>query len=168
MVRDGVKPKTIYDTIISNTGCVYFSASQSNELRDSKQVYRQSQQLKAKKKFGNENYDELIAATELQREKKDFIRSVLCLRNSYYMFIADDVQLNDVAFFVSMKMVFCQLTQRSISALTGLQILVTKTLDYRHKTESIRSFWGQFSFILKKILSSLIGLQAKCTVSSQR
>ena len=99
MVRDGVKPKIIYDNIISNTGCVYFSASQSNELRDSKQVYRQSQQLKAKKKFGNENYDELIAATELQREKKDFIRSVSCLRNSYYMFIADDVQLNDVAFF---------------------------------------------------------------------
>ena len=83
MVRDGVKPKTIYDTIIRNTGCVYFSASQSNELRGSKQVYRQSQQLKAKKKFSNENYDELIAATELQREKKDFIRSVLCLRNSY-------------------------------------------------------------------------------------
>ena len=99
MVRDGVKPKIIYDNIISNTGCVYFSASQSNELRDSKQVYRQSQQLKAKKKFGNENYDELIAATELQREKKDFIRSVSCLRNSYYMFIADNVQLNDVAFF---------------------------------------------------------------------
>ena len=41
----------------------------------------------------------MIAATELQREKKDFIRSVSCLRNSYYMFIADNVQLNDVAFF---------------------------------------------------------------------
>ena len=101
MVRDGVKPKTIYDTINNNTGGVYFSTSQSNELRDSKQVYRQSQQLKAEKKCGNENYDkkdELIAGIELQREKKDFIRSVSCLRNSYYMFIADDVQLNDVAF----------------------------------------------------------------------
>ena len=101
MVRDGVKPKTIYDTINNNTGGVYFSTSQSNELRDIKQVYRQSQQLKAEKKC-NENYDkkdELIAAIELQREKKDFIRSISCLRNSYHIFIADDVQLHDVAFF---------------------------------------------------------------------
>ena len=68
MVRDGVKPKTIYNTINNNTGGVYFSASQSNELRDSIQVYRQSQQLKAKKKCGNENYDKkdkLIAEIEL-------------------------------------------------------------------------------------------------------
>ena len=102
MVKDGVKPKTIYDTINNNTGGVYFSVSQSNELRGSKQVYRQSQQLKAEKKCRNENYDkkdELVAAIELQLEKKDSIRSVSCLRNSYYMFIADDVQLNDVAFF---------------------------------------------------------------------
>ena len=55
MVRDGVKPKTIYYTIKNNTGGVYFSTWQSNELRDSKQVYRQSQQLKAKKKCGSEN-----------------------------------------------------------------------------------------------------------------
>ena len=65
-------------------------------------------------------------------------------------------------------MVFCQLRQGSVSALTGLQMPVTKTLDYRHEMESIRSFWGQFLFILKKMLSFLIGLQAKCAVSSQR
>ena len=101
MVRDGVKPKTICDTI-NNTGGVYFSTSQSNKLRDSKQVYRQSQQLKTEKKCGNENYDKkdkLIAAIELQGEKKHFTWSVSCLCNSCYMFIADDVQLNDVAFF---------------------------------------------------------------------
>ena len=57
MVRDGVKPKAIYDTINNNTGGVYFSTSQSNELRGSKQVYKQSQQIKAEKKCGNENYD---------------------------------------------------------------------------------------------------------------
>ena len=96
-----MKAKTIYNTINNNIGGVYFLTLQSNELRDIKQVYRQSQQLKAEKKC-NENYDkkdELIAAIELQREKKDFIQAVLCLRNSYYMFIVDDVQLNDVAFF---------------------------------------------------------------------
>ena len=63
MVSDGVKPKTIYNTSNNNTGGVYFSTSQSNELRDSKQVYRQSQQLKAENKCGNENYykkDELM------------------------------------------------------------------------------------------------------------
>ena len=76
MVRDGVKPKTIYYTINSNAGGVYFSTSQTNGLRNSKQVYRQSQQLKAEKKCDNEKYDkkdELIAAIELQREKKDCI-----------------------------------------------------------------------------------------------
>ena len=41
----------------------------------------------------------MIAAIELQRQKKDFIRSASCLHNSYYMFIADDAQLNDAAFF---------------------------------------------------------------------
>ena len=51
MVRDGVKPKTIYYTI-NNTGGVYFSKSQSNELRDNKKVYRKSQQLTAEKKCG--------------------------------------------------------------------------------------------------------------------
>ena len=44
MVRDGLKPKTIYDTININTGGVYFSTLQSNELRDSKQVFKQGQQ----------------------------------------------------------------------------------------------------------------------------
>ena len=44
MVRDGMKPKTIYDTININNGGVYFSTSQSNELRDSKQVFKQGQQ----------------------------------------------------------------------------------------------------------------------------
>ena len=163
-----MKPKIIYDNIISNTGCVYFSASQSNELRDSKQVYRQSQQLKAKKKFGNENYDELIAATELQREKKDFIRSVSCLRNSYYMFIADDVQLNDVAFFCVDKNGVLSIDTTFNLCSNWVADTCYENTHYRHKTESIRSFWGQFSFILKKMLSSLIGLQAKCTVSSQR
>ena len=100
MARDGVTPKTINDTINNNTG-VYISTSRSNELRDNKQVYRQSQQLKAERKCGDENHDkkdELIVATELQQEKKDFILAVLCLRNSYYMFIADDVQSKDFAF----------------------------------------------------------------------
>ena len=40
MVRDGVKPKTIYHTINNNSGGAYFSTLQNNELRDSKQVYR--------------------------------------------------------------------------------------------------------------------------------
>ena len=89
-------------TITSTTTLRVYIFQQSNELWDSKQVYWQSQQLKADKKCGNENYDkkdDLIAAIELQWEKKDFKLSVSCLRNSYYMFIANDVQLNDVAFF---------------------------------------------------------------------
>ena len=100
MARDGVTPKTINDTINNNTG-VYISTSRSNELRDNKQVYRQSQQLKAERKCGDENHDkkdDLIAAIELQQEKKDFILSVLCLRNSYDMFVADDVQSKDFVF----------------------------------------------------------------------
>ena len=49
MVWDGVKPKTICDTINNNTGGVYFSTSQSNELTDSKQVYRKVNNLKPKR-----------------------------------------------------------------------------------------------------------------------
>ena len=89
-------------SITSTTTLRVYIFQQSNELWDSKQVYWQSQQLKADKKCGNENYDkkdDLIAAIELQWEKKDFKLSVSCLRNSYYMFITNDVQLNDVAFF---------------------------------------------------------------------
>ena len=125
-------------------------------------MYRQSQQLKAEKKCGNENYDkkdELIAAIELQREKKDFIRSVSCLRNSYYMFIADDVQLNDVAFF-------CVDKNGVLSIDTTFNLCSTDTCyeNSRLQTKNRKHpfFLGLFLLILKKILSSLIGLQAKC------
>ena len=165
MVRDGVKPKTIYDSINNNTGGVYFSASQSNELRDSKHVYRQSQLLIAEKKCGNENYDkndELIATTELQREKKDFIQSVSCSRNSYYMFFVDDVQLNDVVFF-------CVDKNGVLSIDTTFNLCSNWATDTCYENTRLQTQNGKHPFFLgsilihfEKMLSSLIGLPGKC------
>ena len=110
--------------------------------------------------------DELIAVIELQRVNKDFIRSVSCLRNSV-KFISDYVQLNDVAFFCVDKNGVLSIYTTFNLCFNWVTDTCYKIFNYRHKMESIRSSWGQFLFILKKMLSSLIGLQAKCVVSSQ-
>ena len=84
------------------------------------------------------------------------------------MFIADDVQLNDVAFFcVDKNGVFSIGTMFSLYsnwvADTCYENTQLKTQNRKHPY-----FWSQFLFILKKMLSSLIGLQAKYAASSQR
>ena len=40
--------------------------------------------------------DELVALIRYQRENTNFLRSVVCLDQSYYGFIATDTQLNDI------------------------------------------------------------------------
>ena len=39
--------------------------------------------------------DELVALMRYQRDNTNFLRSVVCLDQSYYGFIATDTQLND-------------------------------------------------------------------------
>ena len=99
-LEKGMSSKKVYDQINNTSGGVFFSTSQSNELRDTRQVYRQSAKLKEKEKNTNESInDQLASLLNLQRTDADFLRTVTCLRNSYYVFLGTDIQLNDVSKF---------------------------------------------------------------------
>ena len=105
-LNSGLNPKKVYDKINDESGGVYNSVSQSHELRDIKQVYRQNQNLKntakASQRSSNAS-DELTSAILMQRNDPDFIRTVSCLRNSYYIFLGTNVQLEDIAQFCCEK-----------------------------------------------------------------
>ena len=104
--NSGLNPKKVYDKINDESGGVYNSMSQNHELRDIKQVYRQNQNLKntAKASQPSSNAsDELTSAILMQRNDPDFIRTVSCLRNSYYIFLGTNVQLEDIAQFCCEK-----------------------------------------------------------------
>ena len=123
--------------------CIFFNITKQWTI-----VYRKSQQLKAEKKCGNENYDkkhELIAAIELQREKKDFIRSVSFLHNSYYMFIANDVQLNYVAFF-------CVDENGVLSIERAFNLCSNWITDTCYKNTGLETQNGKHPFLLEPIL----------------
>ena len=77
------------------SGGVYESSSQSDELRNMKQVYRQKEEMKPKAKPAES--DELLTLIRYQQENTNFLRSVVCLDQSYYGFITTDTQLNDIA-----------------------------------------------------------------------
>ena len=64
----GMPPKKVYDRINGDSGGAFFSTSQSNELRDTQQVYRQSENLKIKRKEDeiNDRQGELASITEFQ------------------------------------------------------------------------------------------------------
>ena len=83
------------DKVNALSGGVYESSSQSDELRNMKQVYRQKEEMKPKAKPAES--DELLALIRYQRENTNFLRSVVCLDQSYYRFITTDTQLNDIA-----------------------------------------------------------------------
>ena len=73
-----------------------------------RQVYRQGEKIKNSEKKYNDITDELSLAIKLQRADPDFIRTVSCIRDSYYIFLATDVQLSDVAkFSCEENNVFC-------------------------------------------------------------
>ena len=76
---------------------IYEFCSQSIELRNVKQVYRQKNELKPK--VTQDESDELIALIRYQREHKSFLRSVFCTDDSCYSFISTDTQIKDIAQF---------------------------------------------------------------------
>ena len=78
------------------SGGIYESCSQSNELRNVKQVYRQKSELKPK--VTQDESDELIALIRYQREHNSFLGPVDCI-DSYYSFISTDIQINGIAQF---------------------------------------------------------------------
>ena len=98
MVENGMSAKKIYDTINEQSGDVFTSVAQSNELRDVKQVYRQAASVK-KNETAKEVSDEFTLLLKAQQEDKEFVRTISCLSQSYYAFLGDDTQLNDIVKF---------------------------------------------------------------------
>ena len=100
ILSKGIGAKKLYSQINSESGSVFFSSSQSRELRDSWQIYQQSANLKKEKKE-NESHGrlegELEPITNFQRGEKEFVKAVTCIRDSFYVFLGTTVQLNDVA-----------------------------------------------------------------------
>ena len=95
LLKEGNNCKEAYDKVNALSEGVHEFSSQSNELRNLKHVYRQKNETKPKIKPTDS--DELVALIRYQRENTNFLRSVVCLDQSYYGFIATDIQLNDIA-----------------------------------------------------------------------
>lgn len=91
-VTEGIPMKKIYDKINNESGGIFNCDSQSKKIRNMRQIYRQ----KEKDPNNNENKDQITHLIGLQQENPDFIRSVCCLPKSYYTFITNDIQLDDV------------------------------------------------------------------------
>ena len=102
-IESGMEPKAVYDQMNNESGGVFYSTSQSHELRDMQQVYRQRQNVKNTKKAPTKVNDELAAAIHIQRNDPDFVRTVSCLRDSYYIFLGKDIQLEDIVQFCCEK-----------------------------------------------------------------
>ena len=100
LLPEGWSSKTVYDKVNRDSGGTMYSTSQSNELRDTRQVYRQAAKLNENKESNpNESNDELESIVSYQKIHPEFIRSVTLLKRSYYIFFGDNIQLNDVAKF---------------------------------------------------------------------
>ena len=106
-----MRAKKVYDQINSKSGDVFFSRSQSKELRNTRQIYRQCANLKKEKKE-NESHGhlqgELESIINFQRGEKEFVKIVTYIRDSFYVFLATTVQLNNIAkFCCKMNEVLC-------------------------------------------------------------
>ena len=105
-------PKQVYDQINQESGGVFESPSQYQELRGTQQVYRQ----KTKTKSAENEDDEFELLLRLQRQETNFVKTLASLNKSYYVFLANDVQLHDVDWFCCKQNPYIP---RSIFAKTG-------------------------------------------------
>ena len=102
ILSKGMKAKKLYDQVSSESGGVFFSSSQSTELRDTRQIYRQPANLKREKKENESHghlHGELESIINFQRGQEEFVKTLTCIRDSFYVFLGTAVQLNDVAKF---------------------------------------------------------------------
>ena len=89
--------KTVYDEINKESGGAYDFSSQRNELRNTRQVNRQSEKAKMTKGMGIPEFSaKLSTTTMLQRSDPEFIKTISCIRDSYYIFLGTTIQLDDV------------------------------------------------------------------------
>ena len=96
---NGLNAKTVHDEINKELGGVYYSSSQSSELRDMRQVHRQKEKAKGKVTKGIRALGfsgELSTAIILQRSDPEFIKTVSCISDSYYISLGTTTQLDDV------------------------------------------------------------------------
>ena len=94
---NGLNAKTVYDEINKESGGVYYSSSQSSELRDMRQVHRQKEKAKVTKGMSALGFSgELSTAIMLQRSDPEFIKTISCIRDSYYIFLGTTIQLDDI------------------------------------------------------------------------
>ena len=90
-----MQAKTVYDKIIDESGVVYASSSQGQELRDTRQVYRQ----KGKESLKKEPHNDLYNVIRLQSQSRKIIRTISITGKIYQVFLSKDVQLQDVELF---------------------------------------------------------------------
>ena len=94
---NGLNAKTVYDEINKESGGVYYSSSQSSELRDMQQVHQQKEKAKVTKGMSALGFSgDLSTPTMLQRSDPEFIKFISCIRDSYYIFRETTIQQDDV------------------------------------------------------------------------
>ena len=111
-IDKGMPPKQVYDQINQESGGVYESPSQGQELTDMQHVYRQ----KTKTKSVENEDDEFELLLRLQRQDMNFVKTLASLSKSYYVFLTNDVQLRDVIGFAVNRTAFYLWIPRSILA----------------------------------------------------
>ena len=95
----GLNGKTVYDKINKESGGVYYWSSHSSELRDMRQVHRLKEKTKGKVTKGISALGfsgELSMAIMQQRSDPEFIKTISCISDSYYIFLGTTSQLDDV------------------------------------------------------------------------
>ena len=94
---NGLNAKTVYDEINKESGGVYYSSSQSIELRDTRQVHRQKEKAKKSTRMSTPKLSgQLSTAIMLQRSDPEFIKTISCIRDRYYIFLGTIIQLDDI------------------------------------------------------------------------
>ena len=74
---NGLNAKTVYDKTNKESSGVYYSSSQSSELRDTQQVLRQKEYAKMNKGMSTPEFSgELSTAIMLQRSYAEFIKTI--------------------------------------------------------------------------------------------
>ena len=88
---NGLNAKTVYDEINKESGGVYYSSSQSSELRDMRQVHRQKEKAKVTKGMSALGFSELSTAIMLQRSDPEFVKTISCIQDTYYIFLGTTI-----------------------------------------------------------------------------
>ena len=86
LLQEGMSSQTVYDKVNSESGGTMFSTTQSKELRDTRQVYRQAAKVRVNESGtdGGTTDDELASLLAYQKVNPDFVRSISFLRKESY------------------------------------------------------------------------------------